>query len=114
MGFLERLLTEAGWTLLKAESAEQAHKVFTSEKPDAVLLDYMLGDDDGIALGLQLLREAPQTQIIIMTGGNLSAEEQLTCNELNIPILQKPFLGNDVLNIVLPRYGRATLMSKAN
>ena len=111
--FLEHLLTEAGWHLLKAESAAQAREVFAREKPDTVVLDYMLGDDDGVALGLQLQMQSPQTQVIIMTGGELTVEEEAICGELNIPILRKPFLGGDVLNLVRSRRGRASVSSAA-
>ena len=112
--FLEHLLTEAGWHLLKAESAAEAREVFAREQPDTVVLDYMLGDDDGVALGLQLQMQAPRTQVIIMTGGELSVEEESICAELNIPILRKPFLGNDVLNLVRSHRGRASVSSAAN
>jgi Response regulators consisting of a CheY-like receiver domain and a winged-helix DNA-binding domain len=112
--FLEHLLTEAGWDLLKAESAAQARKIFAEEKPDTIVVDYMLGDDDGVALGLQLQMQAPKTQVIIMTGGELSVEEEAICAELNIPILRKPFLGNDVLNLVRSRRGRASVSSAAS
>ena len=113
LAFLEHLLTEAGWDLLKAESAAQAREIFARERPDTVVLDYMLGDDDGVALGLQLQLQAPKTQVIIMTGGELTVEEEAICNELDIPILRKPFLGKDVLNLVRSRRGRVSVSSAA-
>ena len=63
----------------------------------------MLGDGDGVELGLQFQAQPPQTQVIIMTGGQISAEEQAICRERDIPILQKPFLGDDVLTLVRGR-----------
>jgi CheY-like chemotaxis protein len=101
--FLERLLADAGWTLLTAESAQKAQMIFCSQMPRVVLLDYMLGDGDGVELGLQFQTQAPQTQVIIMTGGQLSAEEQALCRQRDIPILQKPFLGDDVLSLIRGR-----------
>jgi len=41
----------------------------------------------GVALGLQLqLQGGQKTQVIIMTGGELTVEEEAICNELDIPI----------------------------
>jgi CheY-like chemotaxis protein len=101
--FLEHLLAEAGWTLLIAGSAQQAREVFNQHAPNAVLLDYMLGDEDGVVLSLEFQKQAPQTPVIIMTGGLLSPEEETICQERDIPILRKPFLATDVLNLIRTR-----------
>jgi CheY-like chemotaxis protein/energy-coupling factor transporter ATP-binding protein EcfA2 len=106
--FLERLLGGAGWTLLTAESAQQARELFSSRKPAAVLLDYLLGDGDGVELGLQFHMESPQTQVIIMTGSQLSADEEVVCRARDIPVLRKPFLGDDVLRLVRQRLTRVS------
>ena len=108
--FLEHLLREAGLTLLTANSVSEAREIFKTQKPDTVLLDYMLGeaDDDGVQLGLQCQQQAPGTQVIIMTGGQLSIEEESICQQRNIPILRKPFLGNDVLNLIKTRPSRVS------
>jgi len=98
--FLATELKEAGWEMLIAESAGHARRLFHQVRPGAVLLDYMLGDDDGLKLGLELQAQAPATQIIIMTGGGLSENEMTVCAERNFPILFKPFLAHDVLNLI--------------
>jgi DNA-binding response OmpR family regulator len=72
-----------------------------------VLLDYMLDDDDGLHMAIELQEQAPLTQIIMMTGGGFSDEEQLICIQRNFPILYKPFLAQDVLNVVRGRFRRA-------
>jgi CheY-like chemotaxis protein len=105
--FLEHLLTQAGWTFLTAASAQQARAVFAQHRPNAVLLDYLLGDDDGVALSLEFQTQAPQTQVIIMTGGVLSSEEVTICQERDIPILRKPFLAEDVLELIRARLFRS-------
>ncbi|HEU4388516.1 MAG TPA: AAA family ATPase [Blastocatellia bacterium] len=98
--FLERLMGSEGWNVLTAASARQARDVFAKQRPGTVLLDFMLGDDDGVRVGLDIQRLAPRTQVILMTGGEMSTEEQTICWERKIPILRKPFLGNDVLELV--------------
>jgi CheY-like chemotaxis protein len=104
--FLERLLDQAGWHLVSAASARQARQVFAQQTPTVLLLDYMLGDEDGLALGLELQLMSPRTQLIIMTGGQLLTEEETICNKRGIPVLRKPFLANDVLNLIRSRMSR--------
>ncbi len=104
--FLATELKEAGWEMLIAESASRARRLFHQLRPGAVLLDYMLGDDDGLKLGLELKAHAPETQIIIMTGGGLSDDELTICAERGFPILFKPFLAHDVLNLISGPYRR--------
>ncbi|PYS69027.1 MAG: ATPase, partial [Acidobacteria bacterium] len=104
--FLATELEETGWEMLMAENAEHARFLFREMRPGAVLLDYMLGDDDGLKLGLEFQARAPAIDIIIMTGGGLSDNELAICAERNFPILFKPFLAGDVLNLIRRPYRR--------
>ena len=106
--FLAGELQQAGWRLLTAETAPQARLLFYQDRPDVILLDYMLNKDDGLKLGLEFQNQAPLTQIILMTGGGLSDAEQSLCEERDFPILYKPFLGSDLLNLVKGRSQRAS------
>jgi DNA-binding NtrC family response regulator len=67
----------------------------------------MLGDDDGVAVSLEFQARAPQTQVIIMTGGVLPPEEETICQERDIPILRKPFFANDILDLIRLRLFRS-------
>jgi len=104
--FLATELKAAGWEMLTAETAGSARRLFHQLRPGAVLLDYMLGDDDGLKLGLELKAHAPGTRIIIMTGGGLSDVELTICAEQDFPVLFKPFLAHDVLNLISGPYCR--------
>ena len=112
--FLGRLLAGAGWVLLTAESADEARKVFSVQAPAAVLLDYVLGDDDGLKLGLEIQTRYPGTQIVMMTGGQLPSEEEAVCNQRDIPILRKPFLAEDVLSLIADRLFKVSAASQAH
>ncbi len=101
--FLERLMAEAGWKLLTAESAAAARKAIINEKPNAALLDYMLPDGSGVELGVQLRQTAPRMQVIVMTGSMLPPEEEALCEEHDFPVLRKPFLASDVMNQIRSR-----------
>lgn len=105
--FLATELKEAGWEMLMAENADHARFLFYELRPGAVLLDYMLGDDDGLKLGLEFQSQAPATRIVIMTGGGFSDDELTVCTERNFPILFKPFLAQDVLNLIRGPYRRS-------
>lgn len=106
--FLERLMAEAGWKLLTAESAAAARKLAAAEKPNAALLDYMLPDGNGVELGVQLRQAAPRLQVIMMTGSMLPPEEEALCEEHDFPVLRKPFLASDVMTQIRSRLTPAT------
>jgi CheY-like chemotaxis protein len=101
--FLERLMADAGWKLLTAESAEEARKLMAAEKPNAALLDYMLPDGNGVELGVEFLQALPRMLVIMMTGTILPPEEEALCEEHNFPVLRKPFLASDVMNQIRSR-----------
>ena len=101
--FLERLMADAGWTLLTAESATEAKRLMQEHKPNAALLDYMLPDGNGVELGVEFLQSVPQMLVIVMTGTILPPEEEALCEEHNFPVLRKPFLASDVMNQIRSR-----------
>src|ERR1022692_258777 len=101
--FLERLMADAGWKLLTAESATEARKLMAAEKPNAALLDYMLPDGNGVELGVEFLQAQPRMLIIMMTGTILPAEEEALCEEHDFPVLRKPFLASEVMNQIRSR-----------
>lgn len=105
--FLKVAFEPSEWELLTAETAREAMTLFKQARPNTVLLDYMLGADDGLQLGLKFEALVPDTQIIIMTGGGLSPEEEIICKEHDFPVLNKPFLIDDILNLIGYRFQRA-------
>jgi ATP-dependent Clp protease ATP-binding subunit ClpA/ActR/RegA family two-component response regulator len=105
--FLACALADEGWEMVTAETAHQARKLFESSTPNAVLLDYMLGEDDGLKLALEFQAEVPGTQIILMTGGGLSNDELMVCQQQGLPILYKPFVADDILKLIKSRYRRS-------
>ncbi|HLK47083.1 MAG TPA: AAA family ATPase [Bryobacteraceae bacterium] len=101
--FLERLMADAGWSLLTAESASDARRLVQENKPNAALLDFMLPDGNGVELGVEFLRTIPNMLVIVMTGTILPSEEEALCEEHNFPVLRKPFLASDVMNQIRTR-----------
>jgi ATP-dependent Clp protease ATP-binding subunit ClpA len=101
--FLERLMADAGWTLLTAENATEAKRLMQQHKPNAALLDYMLPDGNGVELGVEFLQSVPQMLVIVMTGTILPPEEEALCEEHDFPVLRKPFLASEVMNQIRSR-----------
>ncbi len=83
--FLERLMADAGWTLLTAESATEAKRLMQEHKPNAALLDYMLPDGNGVELGVEFLQSVPQMLVIVMTGTILPPEEEALVRRTQFP-----------------------------
>lgn len=109
--FLASEMRDEGWHMLTAESAANARELFLSSPPDTVLLDYVLGEDDGLKLAVEFHEQSPGTQIIMMTGGGLSQEEQALCERHEFPILYKPFLTEEVLRFLHGRLDVAAVNS---
>jgi DNA-binding NarL/FixJ family response regulator len=61
-------LSSMGMTLVGiATSGEKALNVAREQRPDLVLVDVGLPDQDGIALGRAILEEAPDTKVVALT-----------------------------------------------
>jgi ATP-dependent Clp protease ATP-binding subunit ClpA len=105
--FLERLMADAGWRLLTAESAAAAKRLMAEHKPDAALLDYMLPDGNGVELGVDFAQACPGMLVIVMTGTILPPEEEVLCEENSFPVLRKPFLASDVMAQIRTRMANA-------
>ena len=105
--FLERLMADAGWRLLTAESASAAKRLMMEHKPDAALLDYMLPDGNGVELGVDFAQTRPGMLVIVMTGTILPPEEETLCEENGFPVLRKPFLASDVMAQIRTRLATA-------
>ena len=57
--FLARLVQGSGWGIETAESAAEARQIVARQSIDAALLDYMLPDDNGLTLGVELKEKFP-------------------------------------------------------
>jgi ATP-dependent Clp protease ATP-binding subunit ClpB len=112
--FLAGELKEQGWEILIAENGAQARLAFYQRRPEVVLLDYMLGEDDGLKLGMEFQTQAPLTHVILMTGGGFSDDMQAVWEELDLTVLYKPFLAQDVINLVRGRISKASAAAAAS
>jgi CheY-like chemotaxis protein/MoxR-like ATPase len=107
LGWLETVLKSSGFETLAAGTAAQAREIVANRHPDVAVLDVVLPDGDGVSLGLELRARASEIQLILMTGMELSAEESEACERYDIPVLRKPFLGQDAISLIQARFVHA-------
>jgi AmiR/NasT family two-component response regulator len=63
---LAKQLREIGHTVVgEASNVAEARQMFREQKPDVVLLDIRLGDEDGIQVGQELLQERRVPMLIV-------------------------------------------------
>lgn len=87
------LETVAGWDVLLAATGREGFAIATTEKPDLILLDVMMPEEDGIEIYKQLQAE-PSTQAIptILLTAKAQISERQEFMELGIVgIITKPF-----------------------
>ena len=82
----------AGWTVLVAASGTEGIKIAQSEQLDAILLDVMMPEMDGVAL-LHQLRSHPLTQNIpaIFLTAQAQEAERKKLEALSSGVILKPF-----------------------
>jgi CheY-like chemotaxis protein/MoxR-like ATPase len=103
LGWLETVLQTAGLDVVAVGTAAQARSEVAARRPDLAMFDVVLPDGDGVSLALELETREPGVQVILMTGTELSPEETELCERHDIPVLRKPFLGQDAINLIQAR-----------
>lgn len=88
----------AGWEVLSASSGPQGIHLAQVEKPDAILLDVMMPEMDGIATlkALQSYSETEKIPVIFLTA-KAQASDKAQFNKLGvIGVITKPFNSLDL------------------
>ncbi len=107
LGWLEAVLAGSGLRTVSAGTAAQAREICATQQPDVALLDIVLPDGDGLSLAMELRMSAPSIRLLLMTGTELSSDEADLCERYDIPVLRKPFLGQDAISLIQSRLVRA-------
>ncbi len=84
---------EAGWQVAIASSGQEGITLAQNQQPDAILLDVMMPDMDGIATLSQLKANAKTRTIpvIFLTAKTQAAEEDQLQNLGVVDVITKPF-----------------------
>lgn len=94
------LAAETSWHVSTAQSVAEAEAISSSHAIDFALLDLLLPDGNGIALGAKLVEQQPGTRVAIMTGADLLWVEGDECRKRQFDIVQKPFLPRQIIHLV--------------
>jgi DNA-binding NtrC family response regulator len=89
-----------GWRIVLAQSAAEAVSMQSQEPADFALLDLILPDGNGIELGAKLHEQQPPLRVVIMTGGDLTLEEERECEACGFATIKKPFLPQEVIGLL--------------
>jgi CheY-like chemotaxis protein/MoxR-like ATPase len=101
--WLDAVLKAAFLVPAIAGTAAQAREIVAAQRPEVALLDVVLPDGDGISMAMEFRTTMPDMQTILMTGMELSSDEAALCERYGIPVLRKPFLGQDAINLIQAR-----------
>lgn len=106
--FIRFTLEEAGFQVLEAGHADEARKLLTNDKPDLLLLDWMLPGRSGLELAQQL-KQNPKTRHVPVIMVSARGEEEDRVKGLNTgadDYISKPFSPRELVarvNAVLRR-----------
>jgi DNA-binding NtrC family response regulator len=101
---LQLALADAGYDVLLAENGQQALDLFFERRPPIVITDIKMPVLDGIQLLRRIKQEAPDTEVIMITGhGDMDLAVRSLKHEAT-DFITKP-IHVDALEIALKRVG---------
>ena len=103
LGLLKMAMRSQKWEIEGASMAEEALQIAEHGQIDVALVDYLLPDLDGLALGKRLKERLPGIEVILMSGGDLSPAEEDARAGHAFAFVQKPFLVDDVIALIRSR-----------
>jgi CheY-like chemotaxis protein len=103
LGFLRTWMAEAGCNVLVAETPAEARDLISRESPEAIFIDSILTDSNGIDLAVELHHKLTDAIVVIMTDDELPAEDREIVESFNFSLLRKPFLPSFALAILNDR-----------
>ena len=97
-----RLLSEAGYRVFEAGSAVEALEVIAlaNGRVDAVLIDVVMPEVNGVDLALMVQEKAPRTGIVFMSAYPAEVLVREGLHDLRVDFLAKPFTREDLLHAV--------------
>lgn len=105
-----RVLSEEGFRVLEADGPEEAMEVLAQARGriDLVVLDVVLHDGDGVALGREIRTEWPDQHLLYMSAFPAEVMSQYGLQTLDVPFLAKPFTRDELLAKVAESLAPAT------
>lgn len=97
LNLTEEILTNYGYTVLRAESAEQALEILKNESVDLLLSDAIMPGMGGYQLATEVEKRYPKIKIQMASGFSDEGKINLTNETLHQQRLQKPFSSEKLL-----------------
>jgi CheY-like chemotaxis protein len=99
----EMVLGQCGWEVLSAESGREGVAIAARDRPDAILLDVIMPDPNGLATLLEL-RNRPETchiPVVFLTAQADKLRESCELSMLGVSgLIAKPFAPNELARTV--------------
>lgn len=93
----EEILTENGYTVLRAEKAEQALQILENNTVDLLLSDVIMPGMDGFQLATEVEKSYPKVKIQMISGFSDEHKENLNNNTLYTQRITKPYTNKKLL-----------------
>jgi ATP-dependent Clp protease ATP-binding subunit ClpA len=106
--WLEHVCAGAGVTALTASTAREARELMAQHPVDLAIVDLMLPDDDGLSVVREMLATRPTLRVIVTSGADMSSDETAFCESHDLTVLRKPFLPEDLIQVVQARLLRSS------
>ena len=108
LGFVEEILREANYDVVTAGTAEEGLQATRRQKPDLILLDYLLPDLQGDEVSRRLSEDESTAHIpvIFMSGFAADLGDAQARSENILGILHKPFTSDSLVKTVQEHLSR--------
>lgn len=106
VSWMAHVLTERGYVVRTAGTASEGRAAAAADV-DVAVLDYLLPDGDGVALGAALQQHARRPAVVIVSGLELSPADKAVCQSRGFAYLQKPFVDDDLIRAMESVHARA-------
>jgi DNA-binding NtrC family response regulator len=97
---LRAALANEGFEVTGAGSAAEAWQRFQNDRPDAVVLDLVLGDGDGLDLLRRMRQEAPEIKVVVITAHGSVERAVSAMKQGAYDFIKKPFELDEILAAV--------------
>ena len=99
---LRQRLEKEGYCVASAHSATDGYLHYLVFRPDLVLTDITMGEEDGLDLIRRIRSHNPAVKAIYMTGdpGRYETELDVECKYYHAGVLEKPFSGRQLLELI--------------
>ena len=101
--YLSTFLVQNGHQVIKTYTGEEGLKMVSARKPDAVFLDIMLPDRNGIGVLKKIKSMDPEMPVIMITGFKDAENVVNAFREGSLDCLLKPYNYDYLKNEILPK-----------